>query len=296
MGDALRFDLDASDSGSGPGSDAGDGGAGRAPPLQTFKVTVLGDGSVGKSSICNRFCQDFFAAAYKQTIGLDFFTQTITLDSGARVVFNLHDIGGQSLGSRMLQTYIAGSAALIFVYDLTNSDSLESVREWHRVASCYGAVSDGTLIVLVGNKSDLASERTVRAARSEDVKAAIGARLHMLVSACTGDRVAMLFIAAAGLLVGADVSTMMIDARKTLPVRLSAADMRDTQVGALNTDGLIGDAREGRAAVEQRKAKLNQIVHSLVAMDRAGGAGADAADAAVVSAAMDRKRGRCAVM
>ena len=39
-----------------------------------YKVTVLGDGAVGKSSICNRFCKDFFAREYKQTLGLDFFS------------------------------------------------------------------------------------------------------------------------------------------------------------------------------------------------------------------------------
>ena len=60
---------------------------------QTFKVVVLGDGSVGKSSICNRFCQDFFAKEYKQTMGLDFFSQTLNLPD-REVHFNLFDVGG----------------------------------------------------------------------------------------------------------------------------------------------------------------------------------------------------------
>lgn len=85
----------------------------QAPTVRTFKVTVLGDGSVGKSSICSRFAKDFFATSYKQTIGVDFFSQTVCLDDGNKVTFNLYDIGGQSIGSKMLSAYISGTNALI---------------------------------------------------------------------------------------------------------------------------------------------------------------------------------------
>ena len=48
-------------------------------PCEQYKVVILGDGAVGKTSISQRFCNDFFAAQYKQTIGLDFFTKEIIL-------------------------------------------------------------------------------------------------------------------------------------------------------------------------------------------------------------------------
>lgn len=44
------------------------------PKRVSYKIAIVGDGTVGKSSICNRFCKDFFAELYKQTIGIDFFS------------------------------------------------------------------------------------------------------------------------------------------------------------------------------------------------------------------------------
>jgi len=206
---------------------------------RVFKVILLGDGSVGKSSICSRFCRDLFAQAYKQTIGLDFFSQTVSLEDGQEVVFNLYDIGGQSLGSRMLPTYIRGSDAVIYVYDMTNVDSLENVLDWHAVlqASFDGAVPDSVRRILVGNKSDLASLRTVRGTRAEEIAKVCGCYANITASAKTGDRINLLFISLAGRLTGCDVTAMMIDLRRIanpqVPSSLAAAAESTNELGAI---------------------------------------------------------------
>merc|ERR1711990_757644 len=67
-----------------------------------FKVIVIGDGAVGKTSIVNRFCKDHFATSYKQTIGLDFFMKRLTMPGDVDVAMQVWDIGGQTIGGKML--------------------------------------------------------------------------------------------------------------------------------------------------------------------------------------------------
>lgn len=229
-------------------STSSEGGASR-----TFKVTVLGDGSVGKSSICSRFCKDLFAQAYKQTIGLDFFSQVVSLEGGEEVIFNLYDIGGQSLGSRMLPTYLKGSDAVIYVYDMTNVDSLENVLDWHAIlqATFGGAVPASVKRVLVGNKSDLASLRTVRSSRAEEIANVCGCYANLTASAKTGDRINLLFISLAGQLAQCDVTAMMIDLRRIanpqVPSSLAEAAEPVNQLGAIvgQGDGVRADPITG---------------------------------------------------
>eukprot|EP00903_Cladosiphon_okamuranus_P020002 g18373.t2 len=79
------------------------------PERLQYKVILLGDGTVGKTSIATRFAQDDFSQTYKQTIGLDFFVKRITLPGDVQVALQIWDIGGQSIGSKMMSKYIFGA-------------------------------------------------------------------------------------------------------------------------------------------------------------------------------------------
>src|SRR6056300_1429662 len=76
------------------------------PENLQYKIVVLGNGTVGKTSLIMRFCEDYFARSYKQTIGVDFFVKRIELPGDINVTLQVWDIGGQSIFSRMIQTYI----------------------------------------------------------------------------------------------------------------------------------------------------------------------------------------------
>lgn len=76
------------------------------PENLQYKVVVLGNGTVGKTSMIMRFCEDYFAKSYKQTIGVDFFVKRLELPGDVFVTMQLWDIGGQSLFSQMISTYI----------------------------------------------------------------------------------------------------------------------------------------------------------------------------------------------
>ena len=74
---------------------------------------------MGKTSIATRFSQDSFAQQYKQTVGVDFFMRKLTLP-GKEIALQMWDIGGQSIGSKMVGNYIGGAHAVLLCYDITN--------------------------------------------------------------------------------------------------------------------------------------------------------------------------------
>ncbi|KAF4725398.1 hypothetical protein FOZ62_008494, partial [Perkinsus olseni] len=67
-----------------------------------YKVILLGNGAVGKTSLAHRFCDGSFSTSYKQTIGLDFFVKRLVLPGDINVCVQVWDIGGQSIGSKMI--------------------------------------------------------------------------------------------------------------------------------------------------------------------------------------------------
>ena len=85
-----------------------------------YKLVVIGNGTVGKTSIIMRFCEDHFAKSYKQTIGVDFFVKRLEMPNNTSVTLQVWDIGGQSIFGKMIQTYIFEANAVVLVYDITN--------------------------------------------------------------------------------------------------------------------------------------------------------------------------------
>ena len=102
-----------------------------------FKVILLGDGAVGKTSIATRFCKDDFSVSYKQTIGLDFFLRTITLPNNVEVCLQIWDIGGQSIGGKMIGNYIYGAHAVLLCYE--KACQLRNTRDRGGKRSCRSA-------------------------------------------------------------------------------------------------------------------------------------------------------------
>mmetsp|Transcript_5111 Transcript_5111/g.2875 ORF Transcript_5111/g.2875 Transcript_5111/m.2875 type:complete len:97 (-) Transcript_5111:1000-1290(-) len=88
-------------------------------PVAKYKLVFLGDQSVGKTSIINRFVYDTFDANYGPTIGIDFLSKTINLDD--RVVrLQLWDTAGQERFRGLIPSYIRDSSVAVAVYDVTN--------------------------------------------------------------------------------------------------------------------------------------------------------------------------------
>jgi Ras-related protein Rab-5C len=160
------------------------------------KVVILGESSVGKTSVVMRGTRGEFYELQEPTIGAAFFTTERTVH-GTLVRLELWDTAGQERYRSLAPMYYRGSSMAIVMYDITQPDSLVRAREW--VAELSVKFPDKSCrLVLVGNKSDLGevSERMADMARevvrdhtdhdSDPIQ-------HMLVSAKTGDGVERLF-------------------------------------------------------------------------------------------------------
>ncbi len=157
-----------------------------------YKVIVVGDGAVGKTSLINRFCEDAFQQSYKQTIGLDFYVKRLTLPGNVNVTMQIWDIGGQQIGGKMLNQYIFGSHAVVLAYDVTNADSFKNLEEWFQVVRGTFSGQQMPYCALTGNKIDLNHLRVVKAEK-HSLFAVENQLVPFLVSAKSGEKVGSMF-------------------------------------------------------------------------------------------------------
>ncbi|NXW62530.1 RAB28 protein, partial [Eurystomus gularis] len=158
-------------------------------PDRQLKLVVLGDGTTGKTSLATRFAQETFGKQYKQTIGLDFFLKRIMLPGNLNVTLQVWDVGGQTIGGKMLDKYIYGAQGILLVYDITNGQSFENLEDWYNVVKKVNEESETQpLVALVGNKIDLEHMRTVKVDKHQRFCQENNFSSHF-VSAKTGDSV-----------------------------------------------------------------------------------------------------------
>ncbi|KAJ7419749.1 Ras-related protein Rab-28 [Pitangus sulphuratus] len=156
-------------------------------PDRQLKLVVLGDGTTGKTSLATRFAQETFGKQYKQTIGLDFFLKRILLPGNLNVTLQVWDVGGQTIGGKMLDKYIYGAQGVLLVYDITNGQSFENLEDWYNVVKKVNEESETQpLVALVGNKIDLEHMRTVKSDKHQRFCQENNFSSHF-VSAKTGD-------------------------------------------------------------------------------------------------------------
>ncbi|CAE6418085.1 unnamed protein product [Rhizoctonia solani] len=125
-------------------------------PLKRTKIVLLGDQSVGKTSLITRFMYDTFDNTYQATIGIDFLSKTMYLDDRT-VRLQLWDTAGQERFRSLIPSYIRDSSVAIVVYDITNRASFMSTSKW--IDDVRSERGSDVIIVLVGNKADLSDKR-----------------------------------------------------------------------------------------------------------------------------------------
>jgi len=115
-----------------------------------FKLLIIGDSGVGKSSLLVRFADNTFTGNYITTIGVDFKIRTIELH-GERVKLQIWDTAGQERFRTITSTYYRGTHGVIVVYDVTSGESFANVKRWlHEIEQNCDVVNR----ILVGNKND----------------------------------------------------------------------------------------------------------------------------------------------
>lgn len=124
-----------------------------------IKVVILGDTSVGKSSIVARLISDRFDKNMCSTIGAAFITKNIQIKNKT-VRLEFWDTAGQEKYRGMVPIYYRGSKIVIIVYDITNSDSYEDVlKYWTK--EIKENIIDNPLVCILGNKTDMEENRQV---------------------------------------------------------------------------------------------------------------------------------------
>lgn len=124
-----------------------------------YKLTLLGEGGVGKTSLKNRYLTGEFSGKYHATLGVDFSTHKLTI-SGMKLELSLWDVAGQTQFKSIRQSYFQGSSGGLVVYDVTRPESFDAIDEnW--VKAFWTALPDQPPIVVIANKTDLAEERKV---------------------------------------------------------------------------------------------------------------------------------------
>lgn len=122
-----------------------------------FKLLIIGDSGVGKSSLLLRFADNTFSGTYISTIGVDFKIRTIEIDN-ERVKLQIWDTAGQERFRTITSTYYRGAHGVIIVYDVTNGDSFHNISRWLQEIDQNCEVENK---ILVGNKNDDPSLKVV---------------------------------------------------------------------------------------------------------------------------------------
>ncbi|XP_075156950.1 RAS oncogene family member Rab21 [Haematobia irritans] len=129
------------------------------PTQYNFKVVLLGEGCVGKTSIVCRYVEDKFNSQHISTQQASFLTKKVNLDNGTKVQLNIWDTAGQERFHALGPIYYRGSHGAILVYDITDEDSFQKVKNW--VKELKRMLGSEIILTIAGNKIDLEDQRTV---------------------------------------------------------------------------------------------------------------------------------------
>ncbi|KAM6953720.1 ras-related protein Rab-41 isoform X2 [Oncorhynchus nerka] len=176
------------------------GGGEFGNPLRKFKLVFLGEQSVGKTSLITRFMYDSFDNTYQATIGIDFLSKTMYLEDRT-IRLQLWDTAGQERFRSLIPSYIRDSAAAVVVYDIANLNSFQQTSKW--IDDVRTERGSDVIIMLVGNKTDLADKRQITTEEGEQRAKELNV-MFIETSAKTGYNVKQLFRRVAAALPGMD--------------------------------------------------------------------------------------------
>ena len=130
------------------------------PETPKYKLIFLGDQSVGKSCILNRFLNDTFIENYQATIGLDFQSKNVQIEN-QDIHLLLYDTAGQEKFRSLIPMYTRDANIVLLVYDISNKDSFSHLPDW--LKDLTNVNFDEVIFAIVANKVDLSGKREVTA-------------------------------------------------------------------------------------------------------------------------------------
>lgn len=158
-----------------------------------FKIVVLGDDAVGKTSLINQYVEESFQEDYKPTLGANIIRKDVVVEKiNSKVRLILWDLAGQEKYNVIRSMYFQGCVGALLVYDVTRYSTFESINsKWLEDFKKY--IKKEGSYVLIGNKIDLKKQRVVSTEQGEKLAKEIKASDFVETSAKYGDNVEKAF-------------------------------------------------------------------------------------------------------
>ena len=158
-----------------------------------FKICLLGDGGVGKSTLLHRYTTGFFKEDVKLTIGVSLHSKIIKIDE-VKVMLQIWDFGGEERFKILAPHYFDGAIGGFFMFDITRYESLSNAREWLNVLKLdSNKMKNDVVLFLIGGKLDLNDKREVSREDAEAIWKELHFHEYFECSSKTGENVNEVF-------------------------------------------------------------------------------------------------------
>jgi len=153
-----------------------------------MKICLVGDESVGKTSIVLRFAKDTFQHNQKATVVVSFMSRSVNID-GEMIEYLIWDTAGEEKFRSMMKKHYRDSAAAIVVYDIVSYNSFQYMKSWVKEVTKWEPKAK---LVVLGNKCDLKEQRQVPYDDGKSYADEVNA-IFMETSAKTGENIEEVF-------------------------------------------------------------------------------------------------------
>ena len=158
--------------------------------IHKYKIIMVGEAKVGKTSIINRYVYNKFESSFKnpEQIEEDSIKKIIDIDDKSLVELNIYDTTKEKKMGKITRNYYKDAHGALIVFDFENKESFNKIKYWQKEITNYGPKD--IIICILGNKSDLIVGRNVN---FEDAKELAGNNLCYEVSAKDGNNISLAF-------------------------------------------------------------------------------------------------------
>ena len=142
--------------------------------VESFKVVLIGESGVGKTSIITQFIDQTFQEDQQSTTGGTFSTKSVICDNGKTLKFEIWDTAGQERYRSLTKMFYKDANAAVLVYDITRKDSFEEIQNYwsNQIKECS---PPSIILAVVGNKSDLIEHEAVDEEEARNFAESLGA-------------------------------------------------------------------------------------------------------------------------
>ena len=160
--------------------------------VESFKVVLVGESGVGKTSIITQFIDQTFQEDQQSTTGGTFSTKSVICDNGKTLKFEIWDTAGQERYRSLTKMFYKDANAAVLVYDITRKDSFEELQNyWSQ--QIKESSPPNIILAVAANKSDLINQEAVEEEKAREFANQLGA-IFVSTTATTVESINELFI------------------------------------------------------------------------------------------------------